>query len=302
MTDPLDTVKDALIDAASDALRQAVDPESRPALLFHFTDLNGLIGIAQTKTLWASLATNLSDSSEVRYGIELTADLLTRGAVPGPAQFWHRVRHYLDPANSPPAARIRWHSFVVSFCGHAESAIHWLHYGRSGTGVAIGFDARSVVRVPFELVKVIYEPDPQRKFVQALLSAVQSALEAHQPGGSANQKHPLFATAAHIAAQAVWVATPRLKSPAFASEEEWRLLTYEVEGRNMAGVSGQVPLPTKFRTSGGRMIAHKECAYDALPLSKVILGAACPTDPDDYALTQLLPAVPLTRSQVPIRP
>lgn len=298
MTDPLDTVKDALINAGFGVLSNGVNPDNRPPLLFHFTDLDGLIGIAQTKAMWASLATNLNDSSEIRYGIELARALLEEGAVPGPSQFWRWVRYYLDPAIPPPATRLRWHSYLVSFCGRADSAIHWLHYGRSGTGVAIGFEASSVAREPFDLVEVVYDPAVQREFVIALLAAVQSKFDILQPGASADEHHPLFGTAAHIAAQAVWAATPRLKSPPFASEEEWRLLTYEVEGLNATSALDE----TKFRTSGGRMIAYKECAYPALPLSRVILGAACPTGPDDYALSQLLPGVPFSRSEVPVRP
>src|SRR5712692_6153718 len=119
-------------------LESCSDTARAPETLFHFTDCEGLNGILTTKVLRASLATALNDASETKYAISrLCAHLKEKTIEPRnfPAdllcQFLER-RIWIDGLIDDSRA------YVASFCG-ANEAIHWLHYGRAGTGVAIGF-------------------------------------------------------------------------------------------------------------------------------------------------------------------
>lgn len=297
-----DDVMPSLIDAGFGVLLRDINPAERPEVLFHFTTVAGLMGIADGRSLWASLATSLNDSSEVLFAVKLAADLIDKHQVPAPEVFAQHIRYYLDPDNSPDQARIRWYPFVTSFCGRADSVTHWLHYGHSGTGVAVGFDSQKLVQPPFELVKIIYEYQQQLDFLSSIIAAITSKFEELRPGATENDQDPFFRAAAHLTAQAIWASSPRLKASAFAAEEEWRLITYETEGVDFAGAPGHVDLPTRHRVTGTRLVAYKEVRCDPAPITEVILGASCDTGPDDYALSQLLPGVASTRSAVPVRP
>src|SRR5262249_24931357 len=54
-----------------DYIDNLVERETLPDVLLHFTDQAGLMGILQSRKLWASLATALNDASETSVGLDL---------------------------------------------------------------------------------------------------------------------------------------------------------------------------------------------------------------------------------------
>ena len=63
------------------------EAESVPRLLYHYTTQAGLIGILESKSIWATHGLYLNDASELRLGIEMfkqrLADLSVRTGVTG---------------------------------------------------------------------------------------------------------------------------------------------------------------------------------------------------------------------------
>src|SRR5215468_10817969 len=146
---------------AGKTLNELVGAVPRPDRLFHFTDSNGLIGILNKRTLWATLATSLNDVSEIQHGLGRARKLLESNAADAPSSFLKKIEHYLDPANAFPLGTWHLHTFLISLCARIDRSVHWLHYGRSGTGFAIGFDANGLEKSPFVLVPVIYDEQAQ---------------------------------------------------------------------------------------------------------------------------------------------
>jgi hypothetical protein len=93
----------------------------------------------------------------VRYGIDLADKLIADNRLAPQGPFLELVAAFLDPDNSPPEARFRWHPFIASFCATSDKAVHWLHYGSDGTGAAVGLRSDEIAVTPFELVKVVYD-------------------------------------------------------------------------------------------------------------------------------------------------
>jgi hypothetical protein len=48
-----------LIGSAFAAVKKGINPTDRPPVLFHFTNVGGLLGIVKSNTIWASLAYSL---------------------------------------------------------------------------------------------------------------------------------------------------------------------------------------------------------------------------------------------------
>lgn len=128
--------KDELVDASGRPLNGRINPTGRPDHLFHFTDSAGLVGILQNRSLRASLAPSLNDPSEVRYGLACARDYIDGYTGPVDPSFVRSVSPLLELANVPAKYQIELHAYVISFCARVDRALHWLHYGRSGTGVA----------------------------------------------------------------------------------------------------------------------------------------------------------------------
>jgi hypothetical protein len=266
-----------------------------PPTLFHFTDCQGLIGILTTQTLYASLATSLNDASETKYAISRLRSRLTTGSVPLKHLNPARLLKHSDERNFSRDYR----AYICSFCGAAE-AVHWLHYGRSGTGVALGFESLGLAVVnQFGLYPVIYDVEEQDKLVSAVIQLADEYAGEH---GARFKGGDLFE---QLAVSYLRLVAPRMKDPSFKAENEWRLFSNEtwVPENNAENPPTR---DTKFRVSNGRVMPFKEIKFEELPLKVIELGASAPMADNEQALAVLIEEtlrqpVSVVRSPVPVR-
>ena len=300
-------VAESLIARAGAVLMAGKDPADRPRSLSHFTDFSGLVGILEHKTLWASLASSMNDPSEVIYGVQaardlLKGDVLNLGTLPA-----DRVEELLDRSKAVRRWGMEWRTYVVSFCAAPDTALHWLHYGRSGSGVAISFDPGAIDAKPFDLFPVLYDFDQQGDLLRGILGTIDEVLTENLPTiATLAERKLLIRMASDLAANYVWMAAPRLKSNAFSGEQEWRLITYEPKGEGVPPGFGE-DFPTSFRSAAGRVIPYKKFVFDPGSVLGVSLGFSSSVEPDDPALAILMEEsfgtrVPISKSSVPVRP
>jgi hypothetical protein len=118
-------------------------------------------------------------------------------------------------------------------------------------------------------------------------------------------KDRLRALAADIAADHLWMASPKLKHPSFAAEEEWRLIAYELRGPGAPHGEGPAGA-THFRASTGRVVPYKKLTFRMLPAFEVVLGRSCPMGPEDLGVLVLMEEklgarMTVRVSEVPVR-
>lgn len=275
-----------------------------PARLFHFTDCQGLIGILQAKTLHASLATALSDASETKYAMarvtsQLQANQKSLKHLPSDV-----LCRFLTREERIEGLHDDARSYVASFCGDDRQAIHWLHYGRSGTGVAIAFDASKLDAEQFSMCRVTYSHEKQDVLIAALLTIVDEFVGEHRERFVGAGKDLFARISCHLAAMYLRLLATRLKDPAFEPEDEWRLITNEVW---VDGKADEPTRPTAFRATAGRVVPYKVIELKELPIVEIILGASTPMANDEQALRVLMEntigrTVPIRRSTTAVRP
>ncbi len=196
----------------------------------------------------------------------------------------------------------------LSFCGGADEAIHWLHYGRSGTGMAIGFQTKSLTADQFSLCPVIYDHARQDELLTALVNLVDDFAGAFADKGATarfrnEHRARLDAVAAHLTTMYLRLMSPRMKDPAFKAEHEWRLISNEAW-------TPREGIPTRrtcFRAVAGRTVPYKEIKFETLPISEIVLGASSAMHEDEQALSVLMEntlgrTFPIRRSTVSVRP
>lgn len=297
--------KDELVDASSRPLNSRINPSDRPDRLFHFTDSAGLVGVLQKRSLRASLAPLLNDPSEIQYGLARARDHIEGYTGPIDQDFVRMVGPLLEIANVPPQYEIELRAYVISFCSRVDRALHWLHYGRSGTGVAIGFETRTVQKRPFDLIKVVYDPAEQHAIIDAVIEATGQYLAHNLPHFTGAERDDLIAVAAQITAARLRAIASLMKHPAFSPEEEWRLITHEVRGERV-NREHLVPLPTGYRVVSERIVPFQELVFDRLPVMEIVLGWSAAMEPNDQGLDELLQntcgKLKISRSSVPVRP
>jgi len=225
--------------------------DNRPRVVYHYTTAAGLLGIVQSNRLWATNARFLNDHSEIEYAAcvirQLMAAMTSKGAATLPADFTEQVTQDLDRFEAE--ARV----YVCCFCTEGDLLGQWRGYGAQGGGYALGFEAKNFgdreMAMPLKpiLRRVIYDPKLQKRLVRTWHQAVCD-LEVTLP-----KERSKFSRRREMLVGTFRLLVPQFllcfKNPAYAEEQEWRLIQY---GR----IAEREIIKPAFRTSGGRILPY----------------------------------------------
>jgi Protein of unknown function (DUF2971) len=201
-------------------------PRAATFVLWHYTSVQGLVGILTSRSLRLSDARFLNDRTERTYSLDVIETIINRRST---------FRSSADRAVAKRVvARMRANLrasplFVSSLSEARETLSQWRRYGANGMGYCIGFepwalsDAIAVLESG-SLQKIWYGPNQQR-------DAIRSVLHSSVVTGFDEQE--IQASLERIALQ--------MKSPVFADEKEWRLVC--APGQNPPGMSHDIKDP-----------------------------------------------------------
>lgn len=216
----------AEVTAEADELRGV-----RGDVLYHYTSADGLLGIIQTREIWATNVLYLNDSSELSDGAEsLTSELDST-----PLSAW-ADDDFASMALSSYSKDAPVDHFVVSFCENGNLLSQWRGYGASSTGYSIGFRASALFSAanrtennsPGECAfrKVKYGPHQKREMMRKRIAIVNEILkplagELEPTDDKEQDRKDLLLN--RIAASFHPTLT-LMKNDAFQEEKEWRLV------------------------------------------------------------------------------
>jgi hypothetical protein len=237
-------------------LRSLLLPESRQIYerevlrrpipdLFHYTSQEGLVGILQSKKIWASECRSLKDTSELTHAEKVIRETLAAETPKVRPEFRQGVGAF-ELLVGEVAARQQ--IFVTSFCERGDRLEQWRGYAPSG--YCIRFHGLSLENLPNWLLgRVVYDLERQREIVRATLAVHLTRLdEAYEAG----DEHLVNRLCANLGAQLSLYA-PCFKNPSFDVEYEWR------------GTTGLAPGTRKIRVSNGRRIPYVEIELTNAP-------------------------------------
>jgi hypothetical protein len=213
----------------------SIEPET---IVWHHTTGRGLLGIAESGTIFATQAAGLNDRTEIRYAMKLYRDALTdlHQAHSKDAEASQFLTQLLDWSSDDPALPSHGPSrfFVACFSRLEDDLNQWRAYSEPGgeNGYAIGFHARGLVDPNGAILKVNYATELHKKIAanvaEATLRFYREGLEKKR-AETAEQWTKEF-----IPAWEEWIGrlAPVVKDGCFRAEEEFRLVheldTYEV--------------------------------------------------------------------------
>lgn len=229
---------DALIQSFSeDQLRAGNDLGALsgqiPRVLHHYTTMDGLDGITNSMTLWASDVRYMNDSTELEYAAQLI-DEIVADALAGASESRLRDAYVPGMANTFLTGP---QPFISCFCEEGDLLSQWRGYVPGEAGVSLGFDLRFVEALQKDIFgapgsrglylrKVIYDPAEQRRrvrdVVETWLQTLSHLIAADGPGHEWESVYPY---------PAIWSLSMALKEhhlsfkhPTFSEEREWRLI------------------------------------------------------------------------------
>lgn len=238
-----------------DETGQSWSPQELPSKLFHYTTVEGFIGIITSESLWVSDMLSLNDASEASYPFKIITEALNahRSDVPEEhrRRFETQLTEYLFTMYTP---------FVACFCEDGDLLSQWKGYGNGGEGFALEVSSSWLLSldssIGFRLQRVIYDVDQQVGLVRMLLDHVSSLL-ARRSFSDQEQREVWQHAAASLAP---WVVM--FKDPAFREELEWRLVNVK-----------PIPPPYSFRRSGHRIVPYvKIPVSDCQAITRVVRG------------------------------
>jgi hypothetical protein len=297
--------------------------------LFHYTTAEGLKGIIESNSLFASSAYFLNDSSELKYGRELAAKVLkewssaqeraTNKQSAGQAVLKLLTNYFASPnvdtAKNTPV-------FVTCFCEADNLLSQWRAYGQAG-GYSIRFPTNGLAIFGLKpesdffesrLVKIEYEELEQRKRLNAILNNVlplfgDPEFEQHIDGLQQEDAKNFFLIAILAIEDALLDELTTFKNSAFQEEQEWRLILRP--SRRIIRVFRQTAATKnaalRFRTFRGIFVPYVllVSTEQKLPIRAIRSGPTLPVDRARQSIEMMLTehefyGVKISGSEIPV--
>src|SRR5271166_2048754 len=266
-----------------------------PAVLYHYTSMEGLLGILESGTIWATDIRYLNDKSEMTHLWDLVKIHIQQKLEDEKTPDRDFLKELLTGGGSLNV-------FVSCFSEDGDSLSQWRAYCPGGSGFSVGFHSAALGGIEFgkgfkQLVRVRYLADEAGASVDEVLQYAKAMANVTV---SVNLVPGQPLTIGQAARGALSAVAPRFKHGAFAEEHEWRLILQVI---NQPGVG------RKFRAGKSTLIPYVDVqlqAKDSFFIKEVIVG---PTPETSLSVTSVnvlfqsinQPGVVVRESKVPYR-
>jgi hypothetical protein len=234
----------------TDDLQQHIEREP-PALLCHYTNQHGLLGIISTGEIWATSVNDLNDRSEFEYAKELAESLIASRIEDEFDERKKRHLGYLRNAVFNAGINI----CVSSWSSRIDDLSQWRAYSGTGTGYSIdlkGSALREFARAQdFILAACIYDKSTQERVLRSLIDADLSQNIEWETVHSQTDEHERFMLEQNGGAFAYHINryASLFKHPGFGAEDEWRLISKPINVSRMDFRPGISTIASHFRFS-----------------------------------------------------
>lgn len=265
----------------------------RPSVLFHYTTSAGLLGIVESRSLFATDVRFMNDRTEIAFGAERFRQALVNGDVSMTDEERDRILNALDHL-------LDWfRAFAVCFCADGDLLSQWRGYGADG-GYAIGFRSESLSTVEGPGPYAVMQDGDAWAVVKGEKAATLAPVHYLGPESRGvtvefgfSQENLKLASAGLLRS---FVFT---KDPGFAEEREWRLM-WATFRENAAKKASHRLGPS------GIVVPYLPLRYDREAVTEVVVGPGPHSELRAEAVQSLLDAqelenVRVRESGVPLR-
>jgi hypothetical protein len=279
-----------------------------PPILYHYTSQIGLIGMLNTKTIWASKIHYLNDSKEFALALDLARHELTKRISAATSQ---GDRSRLELLRDTIYTIEGVNTCVCCFSELDDDLSQWRGYGGGDAGFSVGFTREWFRRVKetlgLSLIRCIYDPEDQQRLIKDAIDEFLATNAEKEPDyWDRNRSHmdpdrlrtvKVLPHAGNDFATRLSLIAPLIKHKSFAVEKEWRLVAATVSahklhhrpGRSMLIPYYKIPIGDDDKFDSIREIVVGPTPHPELSVASVksLTKAAGLVNPDKIETTSI---------------
>jgi hypothetical protein len=290
----------------ADIPRHELFSSNPPGNLYHYTDLNGLSGIIENKSLWLTKLSYLNDKTELKIAIDRFKTSVNKKLAEIDDT---EKKEFLTSASNQLDSFERVNIGVASFCENQDLLSQWRSYGNNGSGVAIEFKADILKQKAdsglINLWRCLYTPAEHAVVINGLIEILLNSydiIKEIRPNNDEVWEKSKKDLIGYFNTTFSRVA-PVIKDTHFYEEREWRLITAVTDSRNPNWCA---------RVSNNRVSQYYNFDFNSIDnkpyklIKGIIVGPSSNPDPISSAIMVLLRKNDfdfnhITFSQIPLR-
>lgn len=247
-----------------------------PGLIYHYCDANALLNIFRTKSMWATGARYLNDSSELVVALRNLPKTTAKHRKTKTGALLAELTEVMRTAGVNLLSHaIGMESYVACFSEDPDILSQWRAYADDGMGFAIGFNAhslRTLIGNPrtATIRRMVYSGEDEQRLVDSLFEGLGGIIEPYiklfgTPGERLTYDISQPRTWLSVRfSEALYELTVQCKHRGFQEEKEWRIQTQSTS--------------TQFRSSRGRLVPYTVLDMTSvdsdrlMPIEEIVIG------------------------------
>lgn len=258
--------------------------------LYHYTDLDGLLGILESRTLWFSNVLFMNDPLDTQYGLKFLSEYLINRIVNHELEgltlnYYHKVVEYLRIGDF--ATRLVNRTYAFSMTLKYDDLNQYRNYADGGRGFCIGVSENLLSEIlektneesgrgNFDFRRIIYEPLEQNEILDKVCNEFDESIKRM----NFESTDIIAASIARCIAEFLFYVVSSFKQPGFRDESEYRVVL--TLGANF---EGSLPNVTKKDERVGQTIKTRyEVTLDSIPIEigPIVMGPKVQEDLQAY--------------------
>lgn len=203
-----------------------------PLTFYHYTSCEGLKGILESKSLWATKIHYLNDSEEYVLALEIASKTLCQlnhlNKDADLKKLLSEMERHLERIETP-------NIFVLSFSPKKDQLSQWRGYCPSG-GYSIGFSADTLLHCAgsqnFNLFPCLYDTNEQEKLIMQIIQDHINLFKTQKQNTRKHDSESLIEPISESFSVTLYNIAPIIKNSAFSEEEEWRIFSRPINKNN----------------------------------------------------------------------
>ena len=298
------------IDILKEYLRKQQNLHKGNAYLFHYTNLDAMVKILETKSLWATNCEYLNDMFDVKHIISIFNAMAIK-----PESFKVIIEELKMITKDNTYKKFLKETFIISFTEERDSVAMWKNYSRSGIIMVFNsspynkenkketikiFDKENkqkYFRAAKLLDKIIYDPMLMSDYILYLIKKITKNIEEKRKTGQTNNS-----TANEIDNITKLLQLCLLyKNKSYSFENEIRMAFTIIDDNDIGNIE-------KYRIKNNLIIPYLDISFEEnekLPLKGVIFNPEQKDDMYEKSIRRLLDSynynIPIIKSNNKIR-